>query len=75
MSFIANMIGSAVSIYTLLIVAAVIFTWFRPLAGALGAVRDAVQAVTEPYLRVFRRITPPIGRLDFSPIIALATLQ
>ena len=72
---IANTIGSAVSIYTLLILAAVILSWIRPPAGALAAVRHAVQSVTEPYLRIFRRLVPPIGRIDFSPIVALLTLQ
>ncbi len=73
--FIASTIGSAVSIYTLLILAAVIFSWIRPPAGALGAIRAAVQSMTEPYLRIFRRLVPPIGRIDFSPIVALLTLQ
>ena len=39
---IASTIGSAVSIYTVLILAAVIFSWIRAPAGALAAIRDAV---------------------------------
>ena len=72
---IASTIGSAVSIYTVLILAAVIFSWIRAPAGALAAIRDAVQSLTEPYLRVFRKLVPPLGRIDFSPIVALLTLQ
>jgi YggT family protein len=72
---IASTIGSAVSIYTVLILAAVIFSWIRAPAGALAAIRDAVQSLTEPYLRIFRRLVPPLGRIDFSPIVALLTLQ
>jgi uncharacterized protein YggT (Ycf19 family) len=26
-------------------------------------------------LRIFRRFIPPLGRLDFSPVVALLTLQ
>ncbi len=31
--------------------------------------------VTDLYLDIFRRIVPPIGGLDFSPIIAVIALQ
>ena len=30
--------------------------------------------VTEPYLRIFRRVIPPIGMFDFSPMIAIILL-
>ena len=36
----------------------------------LGFLRD----VTEPYLRVFRRLIPPIGMLDLTPMIAILVL-
>ena len=35
----------------------------------------AVKDVTDLYLNLFRRIVPPIGGLDFSPIIAVIVLQ
>ena len=35
----------------------------------------AVKDVTDLYLNLFRKIVPPIGRLDFSPIIAVIALQ
>jgi len=73
--FLASIIGSAVSIYALLILAAVIFSWIRPAGRTFAAIRDAVASLTEPYLRVFRRLVPPLGRFDFSPIVALFTLQ
>ena len=73
--FVASIIGSAVSIYALLILAAVIFSWIRPAGRTFAAIRDAVVSLTEPYLRVFRRLVPPLGRFDFSPIVALFTLQ
>jgi uncharacterized protein YggT (Ycf19 family) len=28
-----------------------------------------------PYLRLFRRWVPPLGRLDLSPIVAVLALQ
>jgi YggT family protein len=37
----------------------------------LGFLRD----ICEPFLRVFRRIIPAFGGIDFSPILAIFTLQ
>jgi YggT family protein len=31
--------------------------------------------LVEPYLSVFRRLIPPLGMLDFSPLVALLALQ
>jgi YggT family protein len=36
----------------------------------LGFLRD----VSEPYLRIFRRIIPTVGMFDFSPILAIIVL-
>lgn len=35
----------------------------------------AVRDVTDLYLNLFRKIVPPFGGLDFSPIIAVIVLQ
>ena len=36
----------------------------------LGFLRD----VSEPYLRIFRRLIPPIGMIDLTPMIAIIVL-
>jgi YggT family protein len=36
----------------------------------LGFLRD----VSEPYLRIFRRVIPSVGMFDFSPVIAIFIL-
>src|SRR6478752_2501692 len=56
-----NLISSFVSVYTILILAAVVLSWVRP-AGGLGRVWEAVDSLTGPYLRIFRRCIPPVGR-------------
>ena len=72
-AFAVNLISSFVSMYTILILAAVVLSWVRP--AGLSRVWHAIDSLTGPYLRVFRRIIPPLGRLDFSPVVALLTLQ
>ncbi len=72
----ANLIAGAVNVYTLLILAAVLFSWFgAPRSRAAAAIRDGVSSITLPYLRLFRRVVPPFGRLDLSPVVALFALQ
>ncbi len=42
----------------------------RTTDAVLGFVRD----ICEPYLRIFRRILPSFGGIDFSPLIAIIVL-
>jgi YggT family protein len=34
-----------------------------------------VGQITEPYLRPFRRLIPPIGMMDISPMVAILSLM
>ena len=34
-----------------------------------------IREITDPYLDFFRRFIPPVGGLDFSPIVAVIVLQ
>lgn len=36
---------------------------------------EALKDVTDLYLNLFRKIIPPVGGLDFSPIVAVIALQ
>ena len=45
-----------------------------PYSRTMGAVLQFLHDTCEPYLRLFRRWLPPLGGLDFSPMIALIVL-
>ena len=36
---------------------------------------EFLEAVCEPYLKLFRKFIPPIGMLDISPVVALIVLS
>lgn len=60
----------------MLIIARVILSWVPVRQG--GLLYDIVavlDSVTWPYLNLFRRIIPPMGGVDFSPVIALLALN
>ena len=65
-------------IINLLILARILMSWL-PMAGVNldpynPIVRYLVQ-ITDIFLEPFRRIIPPIGGMDLSPIIAILVLQ
>jgi YggT family protein len=64
-----------VGVYVLLIFAYIIASWV-PGGGSptLERIRQFLYDVCEPYLRIFRRVIPPIGPLDLSPIAAILAL-
>jgi YggT family protein len=62
-------------VYTLIIFAYIISTWLRmPYSPWLNRIQRFLYDVTEPYLRLFRRILPSMGPLDLSPLVATIAL-
>ena len=51
----------------------IILSWVAP--GNYSPVTAMLNALAEPVLRPFRRMIPPIGGLDISPIFAIIILQ
>ena len=45
-----------------------------PYARWSDAVVNFLRDVCEPYLRIFRRLIPPIGMFDLTPMIAIIVL-
>jgi YggT family protein len=64
-----------VTVYTLVIFAYIITSWLRlPYSSWLNRIQRFLYDVSEPYLRLFRRILPPLGPLDLSPMIGIVVL-
>jgi YggT family protein len=77
---IANYVNALFLVYLILIFARILLSWIPriPYNPVLSSVIEFIQQVTDPYLRIFRRIIPPLGgggfALDLSPIIATIVL-
>lgn len=62
-------------LYTYVVIAAVILSWLiafnviNTYNGAVRAIVNAVNAMTEPVLRPIRQALPSFGGLDLSPIV------
>jgi YggT family protein len=78
---IANYLSTLIYVYTLLIICYIIVNLLfavglrPPYSRASDAVLTFLREVCEPFLRIFRRVIPMMGGWDFSPILAILTLQ
>jgi uncharacterized protein YggT (Ycf19 family) len=74
-SRIENFVHVFVSVYILLIFGYIITSWVKlPYSPWLNRIQRFLYDVCEPYLRLFRRVLPPLGPLDISPIVAVFSL-
>ena len=77
---VADYVSALFWVYLILIFIRILLSWipripYNPvLQGVIGFIHD----VTDPYLRLFRRILPPVGgggmAIDLSPIVAVFVL-
>lgn len=72
--FILTVIHNIFYFYFLLIILRIFLTWIPSIDWYQQPFR-ALREVTDIYLDIFRRFIPPVGGLDFSPIIAIIVLQ
>jgi len=64
-----------VGVYSLVIFLYIIASWLRlPYSPWLNRIQRFLYDVSEPYLRIFRRLLPSFGPLDLSPMIAIIVL-
>jgi YggT family protein len=62
-------------VYSLLILAYIITSWVRlPYSTWLNRIQRFLYDVCDPYLRLWRRVLPNFGPIDFSPVIGVAFL-
>jgi YggT family protein len=70
----ATTLSSFLTIYLYLMIFRVLLTWF-PNIDWSSAPFSILSQLTDPYLNLFRSIIPPLGGIDFSPLIAFFVLQ
>ncbi len=68
---IALLINLIYYIFLILLLARVLFSWVRPdpYHPTWGPLMRLVYQITEPVLAPVRRILPPMGGLDLSPLV------
>ena len=69
-----QILASALSIYSLVLIVRVLLSWFPNLDWG-NPVLSTVSSITDPYLNAFRGLIPPLGGLDLSAILAFVALN
>jgi YggT family protein len=78
---IADFLAALISVYTIIIIAWIVASFVFalgarvPYSRPINAVLDFLRDVSEPYLRIFRRLPLRVGPLDLSPIVAIIALR
>jgi YggT family protein len=62
-----------IDLYSVVVLVAVILSWLR--LDPRNPLVTIVRGLTEPVLAPIRRVLPPMGGLDFSPMVLLLALQ
>lgn len=68
-----TLLNFALEIYSFALIAYILMSWFP--GARESTIGNFLTKICEPYLDPFRRIIPPIGMLDISPIAAILVLQ
>ncbi|HEX7719528.1 MAG TPA: YggT family protein [Woeseiaceae bacterium] len=63
----------SLNLFFFVILIRIILSWISP--NNYNPVTALLNTVSEPILRPFRRVIPPVGGLDISPIFAIVLLQ
>ena len=77
---ISNYVSALFYVYILIIIVYILLNMMfslglrTPYSRWSDAILTFLRDVSEPYLRIFRRIIPTIGMFDFSPILAIIVL-
>ena len=73
MNLLLTLLLYVIEIYKFILIAAVLVSWVAP--NSEHPVIQLLEKLTEPVLGRLRRIIPPFGGLDLSPMIAIIALN
>lgn len=68
-----SILNLALNLYSWAILIYILMSWFP--GARESSFGEMLGKITEPYLEIFRRFIPPLGMIDFSPIVAILVLS
>jgi YggT family protein len=78
---IANLLSAVIYVYIILIFLYIVIQLLfsagirPPYSRASDSLLQFLRDTCEPFLRLFRRLIPPVGGLDLSPMLAIISLE
>jgi YggT family protein len=68
-----RVVSVAFEVYSWILIIRILLSWIQH--NPYQPIIRFIYEVTEPYLRIFRRVVPAYGGIDLSPIIAFFVLR
>ena len=72
MILIAQIINSLSQVYVWIVIASILLSYFL---DPYHPVRQGVDNLVRPLLNPIRKIVPPVGMFDFSPLVLIIVIQ
>lgn len=72
MIILAQIINMIASIYVWIVIASILLSYFM---DPYHPVRQGVDNLVRPLLDPLRKVVPPVGMLDFSPLVLIILIQ
>lgn len=73
MALVFSLLQKVIEVYSWALIIYILMSWF-PNARE-SSIGQFLAKICEPYLEPFRKIIPPIGMMDISPIVAFLVLN
>ncbi|WP_144548912.1 YggT family protein [Bacillus sp. X1(2014)] len=73
MALVFSLLQKLIQLYSYALIIYILMSWFPNARGS--SIGQFFAKICEPYLEPFRRIIPPIGMMDISPIVAFLVLN
>lgn len=64
-----NTLVQFLALYQLVLIVRILLTWFQTMDWA-NQIASFLSPITDPFLNLFRSFVPPLGGIDFSPMLA-----
>lgn len=73
MEFLFQILMTALQIYSWILIIYILLSWFP--GARESSFGELMARLAEPFLEPFRKIIPPLGMIDISPIVAILVLN
>ncbi|WP_203362238.1 YggT family protein [Bacillus sp. REN10] len=73
MLIVVELLIRAIQLYSWALIIYILMSWFPNARGT--SIGQFLTKICEPYLEPFRKIVPPLGMLDLSPLVAFLVLN
>jgi len=73
MALLFGLISNALMIYSYALIVYIFMSWFP--GARESSIGTFLTKICEPYLEPFRKIIPPLGMIDLSPLVGILVLH